>query len=212
MDIKKRENAIQEPRFEFRAFGQNFDNAAKRMARLSVPVPEKIWERQSDEIYILSKTIDNSSVKIRDGKIDIKKLITSVEGFEQWEPVVKATFPVESELLATIVFPALNVNYQQSNKNSYTYEEFVALVHKFPDLLAVNVNKQRFAYMVNDTICEVAKVLINGAEIKTISSESTEIEQIKKTVSAIGLEGIENVNYLQALKRVVGMVNKPFIN
>ncbi len=47
---------ISKPRFEFRTFGQNFDKSAKRMARLSVPIPEKVWERESDEIYILSKT------------------------------------------------------------------------------------------------------------------------------------------------------------
>ena len=39
---------ISKPRFEFRTFGQNFDNANKRMARLSMPVPEKVWERHSD--------------------------------------------------------------------------------------------------------------------------------------------------------------------
>jgi len=33
---------ISKPRFEFRTFGQNFDNAAMRMARLSAPVPEKV--------------------------------------------------------------------------------------------------------------------------------------------------------------------------
>ena len=60
------------PRFEFRSFGQNFDNSAKRMARLSMPVPEKVWERYSDEIYILSRTNDINNTKIRDGKMDIK--------------------------------------------------------------------------------------------------------------------------------------------
>ena len=40
------------PRFEFRSFGQCFCEKHKRMARLSVPVPEKVWERESDEIYI----------------------------------------------------------------------------------------------------------------------------------------------------------------
>ena len=33
------------PRFEFRSFGQCFCEQHKRMARLSVPVPEKVWER-----------------------------------------------------------------------------------------------------------------------------------------------------------------------
>ncbi|WP_017258817.1 hypothetical protein [Pedobacter arcticus] len=206
MDTKKEETEPSAPRFEFRIFGQNFDHFAKRMARLSVPVPEKIWERQSDEIYILSKANDNSSVKIRDGKIDIKKLVNTLEGFEQWDPILKATFPVKAELLSNTIFPAFNVNYPQPNKDDYSYEEFIDLIKTFPDLLAVNIHKQRFAYMVNNTICEVAKVLINGAELTTMSSESTEIEDIKKTISDVGLEGIENVNYLKALKRVVGMV------
>ena len=49
---------ISKPRFEFRTFGQDFTKAIERMARLSVPVPEKVWERHSDEIYIISRTND----------------------------------------------------------------------------------------------------------------------------------------------------------
>jgi hypothetical protein len=28
----------------------------------------------------------------------------------------------------------------------------------------------------------------------------------------LGLEGVENINYLQAIKRVIGMINKPLAN
>jgi hypothetical protein len=66
--------------------------------------------------------------------------------------------------------------------------------------------------MVNDTICEYAVVLINGARVVTVSSESTEMENILKTLSDLKLEGIENINYLQAIKRVIGMINKPLAN
>lgn len=44
---------------------------------------------------------------------------------------------------------------------------------------------------------EVGNVLINGAKVVTINSESTEIEDI---------------NYLQAIKRVIGMSDKPLAN
>jgi len=81
-----------------------------------------------------------------------------------------------------------------------------------PDLAAVKVHKQRFGYMVNNTICEFGEVLINGASVYTINSESTEVEDIKKTIKDIGLEGVENINYLQAIKRVIGMINKPLAN
>ena len=44
--------AISKPRFEFRTFGRSFEDAAYLMSRLSTPVPEKVWERTSEEIYI----------------------------------------------------------------------------------------------------------------------------------------------------------------
>jgi hypothetical protein len=66
--------------------------------------------------------------------------------------------------------------------------------------------------MVNDTICEYGEVLINGARVVTINSESTEVADILKTVKEVGLEGVENINYLQAIKRVIGFINKPLAN
>ena len=80
---------ISKPRFEFRCFGQDFEQAAQRMARLSVPVPEKVWERHSEEIYIVSRTNDLNNTKIRDGKMDIKTFVQSIDGLEQWNPLMK---------------------------------------------------------------------------------------------------------------------------
>ena len=55
-----------------------------------------------------------------------------------------------------------------------------------------------------------AEVLINGAKLMTINSESTELEDIKKTMVDTGIDQLENINYLQAIKRVIGMIDKPF--
>ena len=66
--------------------------------------------------------------------------------------------------------------------------------------------------MVNDTICEMGKILINGAKVITINSESTELDDIKKTVIDVGLDDVENINYLQAIKRVIGWIDKPLAN
>jgi len=203
---------ISKPRFEFRTFGQNFDKQAKRMARLSVPVPEKLWVRHSDEIYIMSKTNDINNTKIRDGKMDIKTYVKTVDGLEQWNPLMKGEFPISAETLKNEVFPAFQVEMPEFEKDEYTLEDFLTMVDAHPDLQAVKVHKERFAYMVNDTICETGNVLINGAKVVTINSESTEIEDIKKTLKDVGLEGIENINYLQAIKRVIGFINKPLAN
>ena len=203
---------ISKPRFEFRSFGQNFEAAAKRMARLSMPIPEKVWERYSDEIYILSRTNDINNTKVRDGKMDIKTYVQTVDGLEQWNPLMKGEFPIQASVLKNEVFPAFQVQMPELTKDVYTFEEFMDIINTHPDLAAVKVHKQRFGYMVNNTICEYGEVLINGARVMTINSESTEVEDIKKTIKDIGLEGVENINYLQAIKRVIGMINKPLAN
>ena len=200
------------PRFEFRSFGQCFCEAHKRMARLSAPVPEKVWERTSDEIYIISNKNDINNTKIRNGKMDIKTYVQTVDGLEQWNPLMKGEIPISKDVLEKEVFPAFMVKAPVMRKKTYTYNEFMKMVKVNPDLAAVRVHKRRFGYMVNDTICEYGEVLINGAKVVTINSESTEIEDIKKTIKDVGLEGVENINYLQAIKRVIGMSDKPLAN
>ncbi len=111
---------ISKPRFEFRSFGQDFEEAAYLMARLSVPVPRKVWERESEEIYILSKTNDVNNTKIRDGKMDIKTFVKSVDGLEQWNPLMKGEFPISVEVLKEEVFPAFMVDVPDFEKDEYT--------------------------------------------------------------------------------------------
>lgn len=204
---------ISKPRFEFRSFGRDFSDAARRMARLSVPVPEKVWERHSTETYIVSRTNDVNNTKIRNGKMDIKTFVQAVDGLEQWNPLMKGEFPIAADVLRREVFPAFKVEgMPQLTKEAYTLDEFLQMVDEHPDLQAVTVEKERFGYMVNGTICETGNVFINGAMVRTINSESTELDDIKKTVADCGLEGVENINYLQAIKRVIGMTRKPLAN
>lgn len=201
-----------EPRFEFRSFGQDFDAVHYKMARLSAPVPKQFQERQSNEIYIVSFTNDTYNTKIRERKIDIKKHLRTVEGLEQWNPVMKNEFPLSAEVLSTKIFPAFEVAIPDLEDREYALSDFLQLIQIHPDLLAVRVNKQRFGYMVNNTICEYGIVLINGARVVTISTESTQVQAIKKTIRDVGLVGVENINYLQAIKRVTGMISKPLAN
>ena len=209
---KMKVGEISKPRFEFRSFGQDFNNQAERMARLSVPIPEKLWVRHSPEIYIMSRINDINNTKIRDGKMDIKTYIQTVDGLEQWNPLTKTEFPVSMDFLKSDIFPAFQVDIPSLDKSEYTMDKFIEMVKSQSELQAVSVVKERFRYMVNNTICEVGNVIINGAKVMSINSESTELDDIKKTMSDVGLDGIENINYLQAIKRVLGWIDKPLAN
>ena len=209
---KMKVGEISKPRFEFRSFGQDFNNQAARMARLSIPIPEKLWVRHSPEIYIMSRINDINNTKIRDGKMDIKTYVQTVDGLEQWNPLTKTEFPVSVDFLKSDIFPAFQVDIPSFNKSEYTMDKFLEMVKSQSELQAVSVVKERFGYMVNNTICEVGNVIINGAKVMSINSESTELDDIKKTMSDVGLDGIENINYLQAIKRVLGWIDKPLAN
>jgi len=209
---KMKVGEISKPRFEFRSFGQDFNNQAARMARLSIPIPEKLWVRHSPEIYIMSRINDINNTKIRDGKMDIKTYVQTVDGLEQWNPLTKTEFPVSMDFLKSDIFPAFQVDIPSFNKSEYTMDEFLEMVKSQSELQAVRVVKERFGYMVNNTICEVGNVIINGAKVMSINSESTELDDIKKTMSDVGLDGVENINYLQAIKRVLGWIDKPLAN
>ena len=200
------------PRFEFRSFGQAFDRIHHRMARLSMPVPEDAWERHSDELYIISRANDLHNTKIRDGKMDIKQWVATVDGLEQWNPLMKGTFPLPRAVLRDEVFPAFAVAAPELPPGACPYETFLRLVLEHPDLAAVRVRKQRFGYLVHDTICEFAVVLINGARVVTVATESTDQAALHRAIADTGMTGLENINYLQAIKRVIGMHPAPLAN
>ena len=203
---------ISKPRFEFRSFGKDFNKQAERMARLSISIKEKFLVRHSQETYIMSRTNDINNTKIRDGKIDMKTYVQTVDALEQWNPLMKVEFPISAHYLKSEIFPAFQIEIPILEKIQYTIDEFMAMINEHPDLQAVSVLKKRFGYMVNDTICEVGNILINGTKVMTINSESTELDDIKKTVIDVGLDGVENINYLQTIKRVIGWIDKPLAN
>ena len=200
------------PRYEFRTFGQHFETAIQKMKQLSEPVPEKFRERRSDEIYLVSALNSTNNVKIREDKLDIKKLIRTDRRLEQWNPIAKAEFPLNVDFMAEELFPSFEVAVPDLDQDRYDLKSLLKLARIHPELQVVNVSKQRFGFMVNNTICEVAQVLINGAKVVTLSSESTEAEDVLKTVRDLELEEMENINYLQAIKRVTGLIDKPLMN
>ena len=200
------------PRFEFRTFGYSLQEEHTRMQKLSDPVSEELKERKSEETYIISYRNDLHNIKIRDDKLDIKKLIQSVENFEQWKPVIKVGFPISFDIMKNDIFPALLVELPSINSETFSISDLIQIVDTHPELQAVNVKKRRFGYLVNNAICEVAEVIINNKKVMTISVESTEINLIKKTIRDLGIDNFENINYLQAIKRIIGMIDLPLAN
>lgn len=200
-----------EDRFEFRTFGQDLVNAGKRMARLSVPLPEAMWERFSEEWYITSKYTGEYNIKIRADQLEVKKLLQEVNGLEQWKPIICEVFPVPAFYIS-LVFELSGVEIPALEHRPYEADELLKLLREHEHLQVTEVSKKRAAYEVNNTICEMTTVLINGAKLSSVSVESAKADDVINTIAAIELAGAENINYIQAIKRVTGMSFGKFIN
>ena len=194
------------PRFEFRTWARNFGMVETRMRRLS----QCQGIRESDEVYIVSAGNDENNTKIRDAKMDIKTLVGERDGLEQWRPRMKGAFPIAAEALVADVFPAFGVVMPSLDCDEYTLDRFLdGIIRPHRELIAVTVFKRRFAFTVNDCICEHAEVWINGAGLQTVAVESTDLPAVLKAKRMLGLDDYENVNYLRAIKRVIGLEPVP---
>jgi hypothetical protein len=194
------------PRFEFRTFAQNFGMVETKMRTIS-PC-ENI--RESSEIYIISARNNENNTKIRDDKMDIKVFVREEQGLEQWNPRMKGSFPMKADTIKGEVFPAFGVELPEFKRAEYTLSQFIdELVRPHLSLVPVQVVKRRFAFTINQCITEIAELLINGAAIQTVAVESVDIAAILKAKDMLGLTDYENVNYLKAIKRIVGMEPLP---
>jgi len=194
------------PRYEFRAFAQNFGFVEDKIRSFSAC--EKY--RESREVYILSADNSQNNTKIRDDRMDIKVLEKKEQGLEQWSPRMKGGFPMAVDMIRDEVFPAFGVSVPQFSRTRYTLDQFLnEVVKPHRDLSAAQVYKRRFGFTVNGCITEIADLRVNGAAIKTVAVESEDAEAVLQTQGMLGLREYENVNYLLAIKRIIGMEPLP---
>lgn len=194
------------PRFEFRTWAKNFGKVEEKMRRLAKV--EQI--REGREVYIVSAANNENNTKIRDRLMDIKVFVQEKQGLEQWNPRMKGEFPMSAAVLTEEVFPAFGVDMPNLDKDEIALSEYLdEIIRPHPQLAAVEVFKRRFAFTVNNCIAEIAEIEINRAGMQTVAIESVDIDDILKAKEMLGLDEYENVNYLLAIKRVIGMEPLP---
>lgn len=190
-----------EPRFEFRAWADRLDAVQSRIGGLS----ECHQIRESAETYIVSTGAVDANPKIREGQLDIKVLVATQAGFEQWEPRLKASFPVPTALIRDELFPLLGQPVPALKSETISVEQFLDdVVARCDGLAAVEVTKRRRTFTVNGCITEFAEVSIDGTEMQTAAVESVDIDALRDARRLTGLDVYDNVNYPTAIKAAIG--------
>ena len=195
------------PRYEFRIFGTCLGMAEQRLRALA-PC-ESISE--SREIYLLDgDRVQEMNIKIRRGKLELKRLIDRHRGLERWRPDGQWAFPVAADTLRDTLWPAALPEQVTARFTMLSGNDLLRLVaHRDVSLQRANVAKRRFRFSLPACRAELDQLLVNGAAIESLAVESEDPQALLGLQSTLRLEDCENQCYPLALSRIFGVTPLP---
>jgi|SRR5689334_6079170 hypothetical protein len=193
------------PRYEFRVWAESLKEVRERLEGFSESQPAE----QSRETYIVSEATNDTNTKIRAGAIEVKVLLHTDRRLEQWDPLLKADFPIDPTLVAESIFPALHVappsDLSKSRRHFLLPESFIETVVKpHPRLAAVELGKVRHRYRLGDCAAEFDEVEIGGRTVQSVAVESADPQAVLDLAGELGIGGYSNVSYIRQIKSMIG--------
>lgn len=194
-------------RYEFRIFGTCLGLAEQRLRSLA-PC-ESINE--SREIYLLGyATGAERNIKIRDGKLELKRLIETHQGLERWQPAGQWAFPVALDTLRDTLHLDNILNQAHTLPAMLSGSDLLRLVATAEvPLYRANVYKCRFRFSFPDCRAEFDQLRVNDAAIESIAIESANPQAVLELQATLRLEDCENQSYPLAISRILGITPLP---
>jgi exopolyphosphatase/guanosine-5'-triphosphate,3'-diphosphate pyrophosphatase len=185
------------PRWEWRTFATDLGAAEGAFSAL-----EPTGAQESDEVYLHTRS--GPIVKIRDELMDVKVLQeVSLEGLEQWVPVMKEGFPLAAAELSK-VFAMLETDPPPLNRDSYTLEQLLSeVVSPHPEVSAVPIHKSRVRYTLDGCMAELTDLVVDGVPMRTIAIESEDPNAVIAAVNAAGMQSLVNHNFVRAMTAIL---------
>jgi hypothetical protein len=186
------------PRYEFRVWAQDLTSIREALGRMAQP---RVTE--SEETYLISRTTAKCNAKIRAGLMDIKILVAEDRGLEQWKPVFKTGFPLDTSTIIQQVFSSLEARPPSLPKSKYELEEFLDAIRADGQLSVVGVRKTRHQFRIGNCAAEYAQVAIDDVPRETVAVESVEPDAVLSLLQEVGISEA-NVSYIAEIRRVLG--------
>ena len=147
------------PRYEFRIWGESLAPLRTKLEAMA-----QASEKSSEETYLISATTERCNAKIRADLMDIKVLIAEDRGLEQWNPTLKAGFPLDALTIAGQIFPSLQLDAPKLSRQEYSFDEFLSeVIRPNPKIAIVTVTKVRNQFNIGVCATEYSRITINAS-------------------------------------------------
>lgn len=168
-------------RYEYRIFAHDI-NLVKETVTQNF---QKFATQKVQELYFVFPNTCDLNIKLRNGSLEIKKLIEVKEGFQKWKPLYA------DEILQQL-HKIINIEKKLS------YNEALNQLKQSPQITKATVNKTRTKYK-NSVLCEISKVKINNLFCYTVCIEATDLTMLKEEAKKLNLLKYKNCSYVQKI-------------
>ncbi len=194
-------------RYEFRVFAPRM-GTTERLLRTLAPC-ESITE--DSEVYLVECSRASAlNVKIRGGRLDIKRLVSKHLGLEQWKPDGQLDLPLPVDSVRALWDGKLNDALPARSSDAVSLDDLLRIAMEPASRLhRANVFKRRFRFSLKHCSAEHDCLLVNGASLESIAIESEDPDAILEIQSSLRLEGFENQAYPRMLCRLFGRLPMP---
>lgn len=193
------------PRYEYRAFAPSFGLVAERLRRRG----RRRDVVDSDEVYLIARDGPDANVKLRDGRLQIKRLIDRVDGLERWTPDADEAFPLRPAFVHETLLPALGLAGSALTGPLPDRVDAAALLEAVARRDAgpwpASVCKRRFRLDLDEGPAEIDELQINRAAIGSLAAESEDPQALRALCAAIGLDAYPNLSVPRAIRCVMGL-------
>jgi len=191
-------------RWEWRTFAPDLGDVKRRLPSLA-----HIKAEHSRETYIVCALVPHSA-QVRFDELDVRRLVQlDAQGLQQWDPVIKTTFPIAAETAARL-FGIWRLPLPGFERPHYSVTLFLEdVVARNRDLHVVEVEKTRYGFVYEGCAAELTQVTVNGIPLESLSLEHEHESVLLGAMDDLGFVGTRNVSYAQAIKDVLGLTMLP---
>ena len=146
------------------------------------------------------------NIKIRDGKLELKKLKERYQGLERWEPAGQWCFPVSFNTLESL-WANTDVVLERAQNRAETFScyELINIVGESEHLRCVNIHKRRYRFALKGCDAEMDRLLVRGHTLESCAVESGDPQAILDMLDDLQLTGAVNCSYPRLLCQGAGL-------
>ncbi len=170
-------------------------------------VLERTGESEEKNVYLVGLGGVDVNLKIRDARLEVKRLVALDHGLEQWRPDAPARFPLSPAALAAA-----------TGLEADTELDLPGFMHRVlrpsGPATAVHVLKCRTHYEGEGVLGETCRLVVNGAHLESVAAEGEDPRRVGAVLAALGLDaaqntGDPNTSYPRALAWLTGTLRLP---